>query len=42
MLDPLAQAISGARFEVLDSGNVTPLLSPQLVAARMMEFLNAA
>ncbi len=41
MLEPLAHAIAGARIEVVDSGHVMPLLSPHLVAAKIVEFLSA-
>ena len=38
MLAPLAQAMPNASFEVIDSGHVMPVLTPDLVAERMLAF----
>jgi 3-oxoadipate enol-lactonase len=42
MVEPIARAISGARFEVLQTGHIAAVQTPELFAGAINEFLDAS
>jgi 3-oxoadipate enol-lactonase len=42
MVEPVARAISGARFEVLQTGHYAAVQTPELFAAAINGFLDAS
>jgi 3-oxoadipate enol-lactonase len=42
MVEPVARAISGARFEVLQTGHYSAVQTPELFAAAINAFLDAS